>query len=511
MNPDKIRFNCPSCGIQLDVPAALAGVTGPCPKCQSSITAPHPQAPEPTVAPAPQPQPQAPIQQQPAPQQNPATPTPIPAPQDYAEPALAPAQAAPRPESHPAAGQNVFPTVVPDPAPPEVHATPDEPPFPIEPEPVKQIPEQRSSDGHASSQPAESPEPRSSGTSTTPTKQGSRLPSIIFLILFLIAATAIVLGILNATGIVGIKSILGLEKKSPDIQMTLPPTTPSQPPALAPGAPAGETPAAISPPAEETLPEVEVEEPAPDQPAPRLPDGEDYREGETPLPQGLSINSDDPREVQKILESFLAAENLSTRQPFISTSNLDEAKLITSPLASGIPKPGSIFFLNLLKDQQEKRSDFFYAVSWDESGRTPVSSMAVELHQWPGSEPPRVHADAFLEFYQQKLRRYAAAPLDRPARFYVLAQCLAKCFETESVPDAANKATLKLSTIPNEANPVKAYFNKKGEMLEKLKSYRDGLAFRKEIPLTVTLEWSKSVDNLRYLELRIIDSFDWHP
>ncbi|MEZ5302501.1 MAG: hypothetical protein R3F11_17980 [Verrucomicrobiales bacterium] len=41
---NKIRFSCPHCGGQLDVPVYLAGVEGPCPLCSGTIRAPESQA-----------------------------------------------------------------------------------------------------------------------------------------------------------------------------------------------------------------------------------------------------------------------------------------------------------------------------------------------------------------------------------------------------------------------------------------------------------------------------------
>ena len=41
---DTIDFLCSSCSCKLQVPAAMAGVSGPCPNCNSSITAPLPAA-----------------------------------------------------------------------------------------------------------------------------------------------------------------------------------------------------------------------------------------------------------------------------------------------------------------------------------------------------------------------------------------------------------------------------------------------------------------------------------
>ncbi|NJM37528.1 MAG: hypothetical protein HC845_06500 [Akkermansiaceae bacterium] len=40
MPDNKITFRCPVCGINLNVPASLAGVTGPCPSCKATIQAP---------------------------------------------------------------------------------------------------------------------------------------------------------------------------------------------------------------------------------------------------------------------------------------------------------------------------------------------------------------------------------------------------------------------------------------------------------------------------------------
>lgn len=65
-----IKFSCPSCQIRLTVPVELGGVTGPCPRCSESITAPKPQVQERTTI--------APVQALPAHQRQPQTATPEP-------------------------------------------------------------------------------------------------------------------------------------------------------------------------------------------------------------------------------------------------------------------------------------------------------------------------------------------------------------------------------------------------------------------------------------------------
>lgn len=44
MENDHLRFACPSCGTNLTLPSAAAGVEGPCPTCSSIIRAPRPRA-----------------------------------------------------------------------------------------------------------------------------------------------------------------------------------------------------------------------------------------------------------------------------------------------------------------------------------------------------------------------------------------------------------------------------------------------------------------------------------
>ena len=55
MNPDAdhvLSFTCAACQSPLTVPAALAGVTGPCPLCRETITAPAPGADTPPPSPS---------------------------------------------------------------------------------------------------------------------------------------------------------------------------------------------------------------------------------------------------------------------------------------------------------------------------------------------------------------------------------------------------------------------------------------------------------------------------
>ena len=64
-----IQFSCPHCGHSLSAPDSAAGVSGPCPKCRKTITAPSPPRPQATPVATRQPAPVVPAPTPVAPQE----------------------------------------------------------------------------------------------------------------------------------------------------------------------------------------------------------------------------------------------------------------------------------------------------------------------------------------------------------------------------------------------------------------------------------------------------------
>ncbi len=139
----KIKFSCPTCQAKLKVPAQLAGVAGPCPKCGGTIVAPlqseEGPAPEPAAAAAPTPAMAGSGYQAPAPAPAPApTPQPAPAPAPAIAPAPAAVAAPAAVNPPPITAPPTYPTAsAPAPAPAPV-AAPMAPP--VAPEPVAAFP-----------------------------------------------------------------------------------------------------------------------------------------------------------------------------------------------------------------------------------------------------------------------------------------------------------------------------------------------------------------------------------
>jgi hypothetical protein len=80
--PAPLRFDCPACGVLLTVPAAAAGIQGPCPRCWQEIISPEPARGLPAMLPAVSPPPPSQAHEVPPPREAPALEPPpaIPAP-----------------------------------------------------------------------------------------------------------------------------------------------------------------------------------------------------------------------------------------------------------------------------------------------------------------------------------------------------------------------------------------------------------------------------------------------
>lgn len=534
MNSDKIRFSCPTCGTQLDVPASLAGISGPCPSCQSTITAPsappqeptfsQPSAPAPTPAPAPAPAPVSLPDPEPI-----LAPAPISAQLETAPPVQpqrnrneAPFPSAPTPVV-PAAPEASGPDFALDSGQPQVRTSPQEAGFPLqEPEPAaSSIPSHKNrtpgaptSRGGAIKKVSDLQTTPSPAEHSPRVKNKSRIPSLLFILAVFFIAGSCIVALLKVNGIFNLDLPFLPSSQSPtqvEVGSDLPPLNPSTgidtvidgvgtqmatPPEIDPLSIDPEMPSkgeATPPPSLEPLPA-----------------GENFREGETPLSSEIELSEASESEIfSQQLTTFLTAKNLVERENVISATALQDPRISKSILAGPLPPPTSTNHWTRFNDPAENRTDFFYLVSWDGERGTPVKPIAVQLHRWNEREEPTIHAEAFLEAYEGALMRYAATAREEPARFHVVGRCIPKCFEI--IPNAIDKATLKLTSFPRDNTPIKAYFSKNGDLLDEFKDNLDGIAMKEEVPLTVTLQWSDPAESPRYLELIRVDSFDWHP
>ncbi|MEM9081136.1 MAG: hypothetical protein AAGC74_10640, partial [Verrucomicrobiota bacterium] len=179
-------------------------------------------------------------------------------------------------------------------------------------------------------------------------------------------------------------------------------------------------------------------------------------------------------------------------------------------LARPLPPYSSIHPDKVALDSEENRTDYYYLIGWDGDQNSPPEPVTILLHSWHPSEPPRLHAEAFLQSYRRSVERFAASPVDEPQSFFVLASCVPRCFDS-NIPNANEKATLKIVSFPRDNSETAVFFSRNTELYETIKSYQNGAIMSRPMALTVTLQWSDPSEGNRYPELIKIDSFDWHP
>ncbi|MDP0489742.1 MAG: hypothetical protein Q7Q71_01675 [Verrucomicrobiota bacterium JB023] len=486
MHDQTLRFKCPSCGIQLEVPTHLAGVTGPCPSCQAKITAPQlppADADRPSVEPS-----------------NPLASSPSPAPTAYQPQEIAPPtppkEAPSQPQAQPQAswssqpgqpGQPAFPTEQPAPAPP--NHPPAEPAAPAQapldpapaapaalaPEARAKQPEIKPLDEAPGAEPPNMTHepPRKQQT----TRRKSRAPWIILLLAFIALLIALIAGLFIMSNSVGIADLPFFKKANEAPPFVAPPSSSSPADSSTtndemPENPAADESTAPDPaaPAEDpdapldldNLPiELEQGETSPDSsplpPVEPLSDEESHREGETPLPTELDSTSSEA--VQTRLENFLKAKTLSEREDILSLGTLEDRAMTKTLLSTPLPEPAAIAHYRRFIEQEESRIDDFFVVAWNGERNSPAQPITVALSQWAG-QPAVIHGPAFGEAYRQDVRRFAAAPSEAPRTFHVIGRCVSQCFE--EIPGAADLATLKIMSHPRDhGDSVKAYFKKK--------------------------------------------------
>jgi hypothetical protein len=414
MANDSFSFFCPACGIKLTVPRALAGVVGPCPSCGNQIQAPFP------------------------------FPTPSPSGMQAGS-AVTPAQ--PSAATSPAA---------------------------LKPEP-RQLPN-RAVSGEVIARPM--PEPIDSKerrrVSAGPLKHRPFfriLTRFLMFVLFLIAAIALVYGVLTV-----------LKRQPPAAES--PQSAKSDAPREPVNAPQNPKSNALPTPSPELAPVNE---------APQLPDG---LEPISPW-----------KDAEAVLEKFLAAKNLAERLPLIETKTAGE-ELAASCLAAPLPIARKMVPEFRETNPIEKVVDCYYTVEF-ETKNNPAQAQTI-LVRTRGNTAPKVVADPFLDTFGGRLAAYAAAPVDKAAVFQVVVYAVASCTDP-GIPNREKKLTLKLLACDNTKEIARAYFGRQSKIGEMLENGTYSLSYGNAKACTVMLRWNTE-DNPEHPFLEAIDikDLDWN-
>jgi hypothetical protein len=449
MPNESISFCCPACNIKLTVPGSLAGVTGPCPSCQTQIRAPYPLTSPLTSA------------QEPSP-----------APVDVLPPAIAPL---------------TFPDSIPTSQPASLQSAT---PHTLKPEP-RQLPSRAPQGEPVSKQARDSYREIDASRSAQPQRHHHRsgFYRLILPATCAIATAAIVYGViwfLHPTINTNLTS--GTRLKSTVRSILSEDSKPKKQPASS-----NQLEPAKSEP-HSALPATAPQQPVIADPPPSLPDGLE------PITPG-SIASE-------ILDKFLAAKNLSERIPMIETQT-PLSELEKSCLSGPLPAAASIWNDGQESNTVERVVDVFFSVDFDMGkGQKNPQTILVRIR---GAGDAKVVIDPFLDSFGGRLAAYAKTPMEHAAEFQVIIWAIASCND-ERVPDREKKLTLQLLPRDNSKEIARAYFGRQSKIGMMLEDGTYSISYGKAKACTVLLRWN-SEDNpaMPYLEALDIKALDWNP
>jgi hypothetical protein len=451
MPAETLTFSCVHCQTRLTVRAALAGVTGPCPSCRGTITAPPASAESPDLALAPEGLPAVEAVPSPVSRNSSATTSevgPSPSPgseEDDTERDLLPS-----------GGPRIRP---------EPRNLPDRPQ-------IIPIPARHStSDRHLSNRGA---------TIHDATRRPFRLLHA------LLPAAYVAL----AVGVVG--SLLYFYAPGSPGQRMKQATRPL----------VVQGPAKGTPPAPRTA----------FVPAAQVPESPEADEDED---RSIAPDSSDDRSASPaiaaydMLESFLQAEDAASRLNQVEPAATEE-ELAATLLGGKLPPFFEIAPDPPRQQPDEEMTEFPYRVSFVAKD-APNHEFGILVRQ-RGSQPPRVFLPAFLDLVGGRLSTFTAKPNTLPpARFHVYLAPIAECYEKD-IPGADRKFTLKLMASPVGKETARAYAANASRLRQLVDDPNYPIRWGMLRRATVSVRWNHQEDPARpFLELVDITSPNWNP
>jgi hypothetical protein len=210
----------------------------------------------------------------------------------------------------------------------------------------------------------------------------------------------------------------------------------------------------------------------------------------------------------EVLDLFLKATSIDERRPYMTPSKRAPEDLAQSCLATPLPEVINIRSFHLMADRAERHTEHFYEVAFERVPGQRAVPFLVQLNDW-GDGDIRVHADAFIDLYENKIGAFASAPTEEAQTFHVVADAYKHCFD-EEIPDWDKKSFLKLRFHPRVAPKLHAYFNRNSPIAEAI-AQPNVLPWGESGICTVTVKWNTEDPQQAYVELIRIDGFTWNP
>lgn len=403
---ETIEFACPSCNQGLKVPAQLAGITGPCPHCQASISAPHPV-----------PAAQAAFQGQPAQQLQPSglPPERPPGAVPHNQPISSPAQ--PQPQQRAA--------------------------------PVNMEPAQRQQAHKRKIWP----------TILFPGLFLVLAAAVVYLVLDL-------MGILNfrektPTPDVGSP----ITKTSPIVSDAGVPVIvdPVEEPTHSPIPVESVTPTPLEHDPQDIKKPGEVPTDLPDLASTEADPTSDEGRNDSIKKRTAAIN-----EARNILKRFLTARTYEERMPLITKSDRTPEELAASCLGKSFPKSTEPAVLTTREREADRSFEIFFSVAFDQADSDRSRIVLVRTITYSEDEAVKIHTDPFIDLFEESVGRFYDQKTEGTATFHSLVKYSAYTYDDIPKPSKMAEVSFYTSQAQTDSSIATAYLSKESKAFKQL-------------------------------------------
>ena len=231
----------------------------------------------------------------------------------------------------------------------------------------------------------------------------------------------------------------------------------------------------------------------------------------TPLPEKKASSSANTGILaNQNIEKFLKATTLNERLPLMSKSKLSPEELKNSSLAGKLKPVKSIQLIDIVSRAEDNMTQHLYSVSFqDPKAKRQRLRIFMQLVERPGIHPPLVHADAFVEHYEKKLAQYAKQPSKGITTLHCIAEARTSDLAKE-LPEELKKSMVRLliKSHPYDEPIFNAYLNKKSPLMKRIGSNKD-LPYTSSRLCVLSFLWNTTDPNHPYIELKDIVTLTW--
>lgn len=211
------------------------------------------------------------------------------------------------------------------------------------------------------------------------------------------------------------------------------------------------------------------------------------------------------------IEAFLATKTLDERLPYLLKGTRLPNEMQSTSLARPFKPVKSVRLLETRSGAETNMVEHLYMVKFEDPAHDGNRlNLLVLLVERIGKHPPLINADAFLEHYDNKLAEYALKPNPEAATFHCIAEARTSDFANE-LPTEIRQSLIRFTVKTHPYYPAKfnAYLSKNSPLMSHVGS-------GKSFPYTtskyciLSFKWNTTHPEHPYIELsEVVNSSGW--